>query len=155
MTNENEKQDRGTTTEMLMQIFNANNIKEFIIKTWENITSPKLNKYLTKLCDDKCIKPKEVIKKADMNRQYGREIFKGKKANPSRDHVISLAFGFGLDYEESQDLLKVARHPQLYSLDKRDAVIIFCIKNKKSFQQTEEILFDLELDTLRSENKRV
>jgi len=146
----NEKQDWGTTTEMLMQIFNAKNIKDFIASNWEKLRLPKLDRYLFELCKIKSIKPKEVIKKADMNRQYGMEIFKGKKTKPSRNHIISLAFGFGLDYEESQKLLKVARHPQLYSMDKRDAVIIFCIKNKKSFQQTEEILFDLNLDTLRS-----
>jgi len=143
------KQGRVNTTEILKKISTTKDIKSFITRNLDYFRLPKLNKYLLELCEAKGIEAKEIIKKTDMNRQYLNEILKGKKANPSRDHIICLAFGLGLDYKECQRLLKVARHSQLYSKLKRDAVIIYCLQNKKSFYETEEILFDLKLPTLR------
>ena len=56
---------------------------------------------------------------------------------PSRDKAIQLAFGFGLDVEETQGLLRAADKSVLYPRIKRDAAIIFAISRKMSLTETQ------------------
>jgi len=66
-----------------------------------------LNLYLKRLCKEKLLSPSEVVGVANIERTYGLQIFRGIK-NPSRDKVIQLAFGFALNLDETQQLLKAA-----------------------------------------------
>ncbi len=60
--------------------------------------------------------------------------------NPSRDVVIKLAFGFGLDFNETQELLKCARYSVLDGRDKRDAIIAHALENGYSLIETNDRL---------------
>ncbi len=153
MTKMLHKYIKTPTTELLSKITYTKNIKNYIIRNKENFELPTLTEHLKELCDNKEIKPKEVITNADMDRIYGAEIFSGKRQNPSRDYIIRLAFGFGLDYNECQRLLVIAGKSQLYPRVPRDAVIINCLHNSLNFKDTENALYDAELSSLRGKEK--
>lgn len=46
----------------------------------------------------------------------------------------------GLSLKETQRGLKIGNEPVLYSRNKRDAIIIFCINEGKNLMDTEELL---------------
>jgi hypothetical protein len=96
--------------------------------------------------------PERVIKLASIERTYGHQLFNGTR-KPSRDKVIQLAFGFGLDVDETQELLKIAQKSLLYPKIKRDAVILYCLNNHKSIIQTQSVLETLGVILLGGEER--
>jgi transcriptional regulator with XRE-family HTH domain len=136
------------TEELLAQILKTKSVKSFLVRNEEHLRLPSLAEYLEALCKQKGIKPREVVRNADIDRIYGAKIFAGKRPNPSRDFVLRLAFGLGLDYGECQKLLEVAGKSKLYPRVPRDAVIISCLHNRLNYQQTEESLYDMGISLL-------
>ncbi len=59
---------------------------------------------------------------------------------PTRNHIIIMVFTLGATYEELNELLKLARHKELYAKDKTDAIIMFGLKNKKKLEEIVELL---------------
>lgn len=80
----------------------------------------------------------EVIRKANLDKNYAYQIFSGTRTNPSRNKILMLAFGMGLTVPETRKLLKVCNLTDLYPRSPRDSVIIFCLNNKLSLIQTNE-----------------
>ena len=76
-----------------------------------------------------------------IDKTYVYQIFKGEK-KPSRDKLIAIAFGLTLNVEETQRMLKLAGHSELYSRVGRDALILFCIHNGKDIKYTNDALYE-------------
>ena len=143
--------ENNTTGTLLSKLFKTSNVGRFIKnhdKDMQDYLS--FDKYLKQLCTEKNLKPGWVIKKSNLERTYGHQIFNGTR-NPSRDKVIQLAFGFGLDYDETQELIKEARKNPLYAKIKRDAVIIYALKNEHSITALDNTLYELSLPLLGKE----
>ena len=136
------------TATLLTRIFSTKNIKNFVKRNQEHLKLPTLAEYLAELCDRKGVKPKDVIKNADMDRFYGAEIFSGKRSNPSREYLLRLALGLSLSYDECQRLLTIAGKNLLYPRVQRDAVIIKCLHSGLKYHETEDLLFEMGLPTL-------
>lgn len=127
---------------------NAKNINIFLQENQSSITDPTLQKYLGELLSSKGLKRQDVIKNAELDSNYINQLFSGIKTKPGRNQALSLAFGFGLNNEETARLLKIAGVGALYPKNKRDAVIIHALETGKPITQTNEILSSLELGTL-------
>lgn len=132
---------------------NAKDINSFLQENEAYITNPTLQEYLTELLLLKGLKRQDVIKNAQLESNYINQLFSGIKTKPGRDQTLSLAFGFGLNNEETARLLKIARVGALYPKNKRDAVIIHFLENGKSIMQTNEALNSLEIETLTDYRK--
>jgi transcriptional regulator with XRE-family HTH domain len=139
---------RVSTSMLLKRVLSTKNIKTFLSRNKSHLNVPPLAEYLAELCVSKGLRPRDVVKNADMDRVYGAEIFSGKRANPSRDYIIRLAFGLGLSYNECQQLLRTARKSELYPRVPRDVLIISSLHGKKSYQQTESLLYENGMTTL-------
>jgi len=111
------------------------------------LQKPEFDKYVKKLCEERGISAESVINDSAIERTYGHQLFNGTR-KPSRDKVIQIAIGFGLDYEETQQLLQIADKSQLYPRIKRDATIIFAINNQLPIQKTQELLASYGLTVL-------
>lgn len=85
----------------------------------------------------------EVIRTSNLDQTYGYQIFTGKRANPSRNKVLQIAFGLGLSPRETDRALQAAGASRLYCKDRRDAIIIFCLDRHVSLQETNETLYSL------------
>lgn len=135
------------TDEMQQEIMSADNIYDMLDKNHESFRFEELSEYLKGLLDRKNIKPADAIRKSGIDRCYGHQIFSGKKV-PSRDKLIALSFGMELDLDEVNDLLKISRNRTLYARDQRDAVIIFAFTNKLNIIETNQLLFDKEIEII-------
>lgn len=108
--------------------------------------------YITALCRKMELTPEWVIKQASIERTYGHQLFNGTR-KPSRDKVIQLAFGFKMDVDGAQELLKASRKSLLYPRIKRDAAILYCLNNQKDVIETQSVLETLGLTLLGGEEK--
>ena len=103
--------------------------------------------YIRSLCKQKGLVRERVIQRSGIERTYGHQIFRGIR-EPSRDKVLQLAIGFGLNPEEAGKLLRIAGKSSLYPKIKRDAAILFCIQRGKTIIETQLLLEHLGFSQL-------
>ena len=135
------------TSTLLRRLFKAPNLEGFIEDNVDIIQAPLFHTYISELCQVMEQVPERVIKQSSIERTYGHQLFNGTR-KPSRDKVIQLAFGFGLDVDGTQKLLKMAQKNPLYPRIKRDAAILYCINHHKGILETQNMLHELELTML-------
>ena len=136
-----------TTDELAHEIKNATNILDYLERNQYEMQLKTLPEYLNSWLHKKNTSKSSVIKKSGLNRAYVYQIFSGKKY-PSRDKVIALAFGLGLNADETQILLKQAGYRELYPRELRDTLILFAIEQHKSIIDANEILYDHNIEVL-------
>ncbi len=102
--------------------------------------APDLPGFLNGMLARKGLRRIDVVHAANLNETFGYQIFTGAR-HPSRDKVLALAFALGLDLHETQRLLSLADAGSLYSKNRRDAIIIFCISHGHSLAQADEELY--------------
>jgi hypothetical protein len=113
-------------------------------KNADEIRLQPFSEYITELCGQKGEVPEHIIRRTNIERSFGHQLFKGTK-NPSRDTVLQLAFGFEADVNMAQELLKHARMSALYPRVKRDAAILYCLHNRFTIVKTQNVLHEMEL----------
>jgi len=135
------------STGELLDVLKKEDSYEEIIEKTTDFFELTLSEYLRQLMDEKQLKKATVIAKSGVERTYAYQIFSGKKF-PSRDKLLSLAFGMELTFEEVQKLLKVNGYAQLYPKNKRDSIIIFALDKGHNLVKLNEIIFSLGEDML-------
>ncbi|MDD4833124.1 MAG: hypothetical protein PHC44_00090 [Lutispora sp.] len=135
------------TSTLLRRLFKAPNLEGFMEKNADDIQTPPFHEYISELCKVMDQVPERVIKQSSIERTYGHQLFNGIR-KPSRDKVIQLAFGFGLDVDGTQKLLRMAQKNPLYPRIKRDAAILYCINHHIDVVEAQSILQDLGLTLL-------
>ena len=139
----------GVTSEGLSKILKSpKDILTLLQENKKSITTPTLKAHLEELLTSKGMKRQDVIKRAELDSNYTNQLFNGIKTKPGRNQVLSLSFGFKLNKEEADRLLRVAGLGALYSKNMRDAVIIHALENGNPITQTNEVLASLELEIL-------
>ncbi|MCL1820823.1 MAG: hypothetical protein FWG36_09235 [Oscillospiraceae bacterium] len=146
-------EQRTKTSELLQKLFRTKSIAQFIRKNEKNMNTVPFHAYINRLCAEKDVLPAYIIKKSGIERTFGHQIFNGKR-NPSRDKIILLAFGFEMDYDEAQALLKSARKSALYPKIERDAVVIHALKHKLPIIDVQSTLSELSLPLIGEEGHR-
>ena len=141
------------TATLMHRLFKAPDIADFLSANGEVLQLPDFSKYITKLCEEKGLVRERVIKQSQIERTYGHQLFNGRRV-PSRDKVIQLAFGFTLNVEETQQLLKIAQKSALYPKIRRDAVILFCISHGLDVLDAQTLLESQRLTLLGGEDHR-
>lgn len=137
------------STDELLKILNQEEeIESYIEENKEDLINLSLSDYLDDMLKKYKITKSVAINNSALNQIYGYQIFDGKKKNPSRDKLIQLIFGLGLDVTDAQRLLKIAGVNELYPRIKRDSIIIFAINKKVSVSECDELLFELGEETI-------
>lgn len=96
-----------------------------------------LNEYLA----IKGITKAGVIRRLNIDRNYGYQVFNGKRI-PTRNLLIRLALMFELDIEQTDYLLKIAGKPMLYVRNVVDARIFYAIKHRMSYEKAAVFIWD-------------
>lgn len=139
-------------TDELLKILNQEEeIETYIEENKEDLIDLSLSDYLDDMLKKYNISKNAAINNSELNQIYGYQIFDGKKKNPSRDKLIQLIFGMGLNIIDAQRLLKIAGVNELYPRIKRDSIIIFAINKKINITQCDELLFELGEETVLKE----
>lgn len=126
------------TEELLDELLEAPSIDGFLGA--HALDAPNLSDYLNMLLVKKHLARAEVVHMANLNETFGYLIFTGAR-NPSRDKVLQIAFSMALTLRETNRALEAAGVSSLYSKDRRDAIIIFCLDRGCSLQKVNEELY--------------
>lgn len=140
-----------STREIERRLFAAQTFEGFLEENASGLVTPQICYHLSELCRARGLKAVEVIRRANLERTYGHQLFNGTR-KPSRDKLLQLAFGFGLSVEETQELLKVARQSPLYPKILRDAAIMRCLYDHKDLDGAQALLSQLGLTLLSGED---
>jgi transcriptional regulator with XRE-family HTH domain len=139
------------TDTLLRRLLKTSSIGRFLRRYNTDMNSlPAFGDYISDLCAEKGVSVESIIKKAGIERTYGHKFFNGTRA-PSRDKVLQLALGFEMNFEEAQKLLSVARQSPLHPKVKRDAVIIFVLKEGLGAADAQSMLYELGIPVLGKE----
>ncbi len=140
-------------TETLRQrLFKAPDFETYVEENAESLIPLQLCDYLTELRRKSGQSVGQIVLRSNIDRTYLHQILNGTR-KPSRDKLIQLAFGFGLDDDSTQELLKVAQMSPLYPRIVRDAAILRCLHDRKRIDEAQELLDKMGLTPLGREDK--
>ena len=135
------------TEEMEQEITRTDNNYDLIDNSSDSFRSETVSEYLKTKLAEKGIKAAEAVRRSGIDRCYGQQIISGIRT-PSRDKLVAVSFGIGLDLSEVNELMKISCNRPLYSRDKRDAVIIYGISNGLDIGKVNEILYEKCIDII-------
>lgn len=135
------------TDELVHELRNTANILDYLEKNAAEMQVDSLSTYLKQWLIAKNRTKADVVRGSNLTKAYVYQIFLGRKY-PSRDKVIALSFGLDLNVDETQILLKQAGYRELYPRDPRDALLLFAIERKVGIIDTNELLFDHNIEVL-------
>ncbi len=142
---------KKTTDELLKILQNKENIQAYINENSDEMLDVNLSEYLKQLLEKYKITKNEAIKNSRLDQIYGYQIFSSVKSNPSRDKLIQLIFGIGLELKDAQRLLRIGKAGELYSRNRRDSIIIFALNKKLDIDKCDDLLFEMNEKTIISE----
>ena len=116
--------NRISTDELLALLFKERNLEHFLQRNESAYLTLSFSDYLNAWCKKRLEVPEQVIRRANLEKSYGHQLFSGKR-NPSRDTVLLLAFAMEADLTQAQEMLRIAGRSLLYPRIKRDAAIIY------------------------------
>ncbi len=131
--------NKVNTNILMKRLFKANDLDAYYQGNDGFLQAPDFYTLLKNYCEQRKMLPAQVIERSQIERTYGHQLFNGTR-RPSRDKVIQLALGFGLNVDETQRLLRSAGKSPLYPRLKRDAAILYGIQKKLSILAVQEIL---------------
>lgn len=126
MAEEKERSTERLTSDLLKRLLERNNLDEYLKE--DNVIERDLPEYLHELRAKRGLNRNAVARSAGMNATYVYDIFSGK-SKPGRDHAIALSLGLNCDLIETQRLLRLAGVAELWSKQRRDVIIIWCVNN--------------------------
>lgn len=136
------------TAKLLEELQQCSDFQKFYNENSEYINDTSLADYLNDIIEKKKLKKAEIIKKAEISEVYAYQIFSGIRKKPERGKLLCLAFGMELNLNETQELLKISGYSQLYVKKPFDSVIIYAICNQLSVVDTNNLLYDYDLETI-------
>lgn len=133
------------TEELLDDLLEAPSLDSFMSE--HDLSTRTLSDYLNQMLAEKGLERAAVVRMANLNETFGYQIFKGTR-RPSRNKVLQISFAMALTLRETNRALEAAGVSSLYSKDRRDAIIIFCIDRGCSLQKVNEELYRFGEETV-------
>lgn len=131
---------RKTTVEIendITRMTSIEELEEYIKK--EGIGNQSFGDRLLELCGAYGVKPGDLQKNVAVSKSQFYAAISGER-NPGKATVIKIALTLGITLEETNELLKLAKHKELYPKIREDAIIIFGIKNRKNIYEIDVML---------------
>lgn len=134
-----------STGELLNEAAQTGDISRFLQRNEGELLAQTVPDYLNTLRHQKDMKIAQIIEGSQRG-DYVYKVFRGERP-ANRDLLVCVSLAMGLNLDEAQALLRVARFSSLDPRDKRDSVVIFCLAKGATVMQMNEVLQDLELET--------
>lgn len=132
---------KKTTDELVNEIDGIKDVGAFLTANTEEMLEIDFAEYVECMMEKYQVTKSQLLKRAKLlTGSYRYELLRGEKRRPDRDIVIKLCFGFPLDIEDAQRLMRLAGVPPLYPRNQRDALILFALKNGYDIDQTNDLL---------------
>ncbi len=149
-------QESGTprvTATLSRRLFKAPSFEAFVEENATLLTPLRISDYLAELREKSGLSVGQIVLRCNIDRNYFHQLLNGTR-HPSRDKLIQLAFGFGLNVDDTQELLKAAQMSPLYPRIVRDAAILRCLHDQKNFGDVQDLLERMGLSLLDGEDKK-
>ena len=134
------------TEELLHDLKHTEDILQYLDDNSDELIGLMPHAYLQDMLQIKHKKPAEVSLLSGQG-DYVYKVFQGTR-KASRGILLAIALGMGLDIDETQLLLRIAKMAQLDPRNRYDSVILYALQQNLSVDKTNEILFDLGESTL-------
>lgn len=144
-----------STTEKLNKVLKSAHIEDFDNFKSENkdkLTSYDyaFSNYMHDLIDKSDLNMQQLAVRAGLVESTFRDTINETKAK-DRDKIIRICVAMELTLEETNRALKLSKLSELYSKEKRDALIILCINNKVyNVDKVDELLTENNFNKLNS-----
>ena len=142
--------DEKTTAE-LMKVLNSvrsqEDISKYIAQLDADLANAGVGVYLSRKIEEYGLKNSEAFKRAGIERTYGYQILNGTR-KPGRDKIVALGLACHFNMKEVQTALSISGEGTLYHKNRRDAVLIYCINQRKSLPETRDLLESFEFASL-------
>ncbi len=135
------------TSEMLKELENCSDFKEFFNENQDNITKTELCENLEALLKKYNIKKSEAVKSSEINEIYAYQIFAGSRM-PDRSKLLCIAIGMQLPLDEVQLLLRRSGYAPLYVKNPFGCIIAFGIHKGYNLIKINGLLYEYGLETL-------
>lgn len=109
---------------------------------------PELADYLQELVLRHNVLVKDVIRRCNLERSYGYQLFNGTR-RPTRDTLMVLALELGLSGEDARRLFEIAGRAPLYARCRRDAAVLYGLSHNLSPADVHELLLELGEEGLK------
>ena len=129
-----------STEELKSDLHQASGLEGFLVDNQKDFRRYTLAEYLNHLLAEKHLSTMDVVRDSSLERLYAYHIFAGRKRNPSRNKVISLALAMKLTPEETQYLLYYAGAEHLYVRNPRDSILWYALDHHMSVVDTNIML---------------
>ncbi len=129
-----------STEELKGDLHQASGLEGFLVDNQKDFRRYTLAEYLNHLLAEKHLSKMDVVRDSSLERLYAYHIFAGRKRNPSRNKVISLALAMNLTPEETQYLLYYAGAEHLYVRNPRDSILWYALDHHMSVVDTNIML---------------
>ena len=141
------------STHILMnELTSVADVHDFLADNTEEMLELRFAEYVESMMDKYQVTKSQLLKRAKLRTgSYRYEILRGEKDKPDRDIVIKLCFGFPLDIEDAQRLLRLAGVAPLYPRHPRDAYILFALKKGYDIDQVNDLLYENQEETINYE----
>ena len=139
--------NKKNTDDLRQELMSSPNLDEFLSENKENFNSETVPEILSHLLSEKNISKSTLAKQSGISEVYLHQIFAGRR-NPSRNRLLCLCYGLECSLDETQNLLKLCGVAQLYSSNRRDAILIFGIVNGITLFEINDKLFSEDEETL-------
>lgn len=139
------------TDELLEQILRSKSPEGFLSD--DSGVERDLPGFLQEMLDKRGLRRSEVIRAAHLNETFGYQIFKGQRKT-KRNNILAIGFALHLDLHEMRGLLNQANLGDLYSKNRRDAIIIFCVSHGYDLDRADEELYRFGEETISDDGSR-
>ena len=121
---------KKSTDDLLRVLKSSDTVDDYFEKCDSEIFFGDMRDIINYFMVKKKVEKKDVVKRSGLSRTYAYEIINGTTKHISRDKVIMVCFGLGLNVDEAQQMLKKSGYAPLYARDTRDSIILFSLENK-------------------------
>jgi len=142
---------KKATEELLNELKEAKAIGDFTSANEEEFENLSLPEVLAQMLEKYKKAKIDVIKAARFDYTYGYQIFDGKKS-PKREKLLQMAFGFPLNLDDTNRLLRAGGVNGLYVRCKRDVICMYCLHKGMTLEECNSYLYQLGEETLIEED---
>lgn len=135
------------TDDLQLELTSTPNLARFLEQNQGQFLSENFADLLFDVFQRSGLTKSALAKMAGTSEVYLYQLFSGGRT-PSRDKTLCLCCGLSATLDEAQELLRRSGHAQLYSKNRRDAIITYGLVHKMPLVEVNDQLFAANEATL-------
>lgn len=128
-----------STDELMRMIEESSSIEDTMAKIGDDFIEKTYSQRLYELMDRRCVKAAELAKMSLMSRSFVYQVYSGVR-EPGRDVVLRFALLLRAGVPETQRMLQAAGRGALYPRIRRDAILLYALKEEMDVFAADELL---------------